>query len=210
VIHLNSDLIFTERVGSLTVIKRNTSNTQDLIKSLRETRHQIQTSSVDSQRVPKRGYSEVRNKEKRVPKSSDLYMAYLKKKAKLTEDNIDIFKTCDLVYYFKDKSNEAGSKYVIANFKRDMAVFKKAQERYSVRDILLMIEFLFDSEQDYIAKKTAQPTILVSNWANTLLPDAELWLEGKFVPRKQQKHSNREWTGDTSKEEVIIDGDWGF
>lgn len=208
-INLNYERILAEGEIKVTV-KRNISQASDLLQAIRETRKQIQRASKNEEAKLKRGYEAVRKKSH----VSEQYQQYLKKKENLTPENCaELFGTRDLVYYFKDKANEVGNRYVIANFKKDMAVMKRALERYSVRDILLMIDFIFDSGQDYLDKKIVQPTILVSTWTNTLLPDAELWLEGKYIPRSQKKKgtkSVREWTGEKSSTDKASIGDWGF
>lgn len=188
--------------------KRDANKALKLMEELRETRKQIQKSSVSTIDISTRGFKEGKSKP---PKTSDFYIAYKNRIDNLTEDNIDELTTRDLVYHFRDKAHEAGSRYVISNFKRDMGVMKKVRERYSIREVLLMIEFMFESEQDYIDKIHAQPTILVSNWTNTILPDAELWIEGKYIPRSKKKHSKREWSGEKSTEDrATIGEDWGI
>lgn len=182
--------------------KRDLSETLSLMKSFREERNQTQ-SSTPTKSVTSRGYTKQRRKQ------PSYYDVYKRKMEHLTDANVDKLTTRDLVYHFREKSVESGNNYVIANFKRDMGVVKKAVTRYSIREVLLMIEFLFDSEQDYLDCRTLQPTILVTNWTNTLISDAEDWLEDRYIPRSKKKHSKREWVEPVNSDDTTI-GDWGF
>ena len=38
----------------------------------------------------------------------------------------------------------------LANMKRDMGIFKKLQDSFTVAEILLMIEFIFSGDQTYL------------------------------------------------------------
>ena len=120
--------------------------------------------------------------------------------------------TRELLYYFREKAQESGYKYVIANIKKDMAVMKRARENYENRDICAMIEFLYTSDQDYLDKETLSPNLLTSAWVNTIYYDTQKWLDDEYVPKsKKTKHnSKREWQGKTprSEESVTKIGEW--
>lgn len=96
------------------------------------------------------------------------------------ENTIDDWTVRDLMYYFREKSRENGCNYVIHNMKRDMGIFKTLCSNFSNRDIVLMIEFLYESGQKYLSLDTLQPTVLSSNWVITIQRDAHLWLDDKF------------------------------
>lgn len=104
---------------------------------------------------------------------------------------VDSFGTRDLVYYFREISEENGYHYVIANIKKDMAIMKRLRENYSNREICAMIEFLYTSEQDYLQRDRLSPNILASQWVNTIYADMKLWVEDSYVPNSVQKSSKR-------------------
>lgn len=191
---------------------RNRQITADLLQAFRESRSQVETTYVEKsvERVEKKSTRQpTRAPHKNV--TSDRYSVFLEKYDHL-EENIDSFKTQDLMYYFREKARESGVKYVIANMKRDMGIFKRLLDNYESREICLMIEFLFFSEQDYLDKTSIQPTVLASGWCNTIYQDAMLWVDDKYVPRSQKptpskKHiKSREWSGSPDEERVEIGG----
>lgn len=116
------------------------------------------------------------------------------------------FNTQDLVYFFREKSKEAGAKYVIANMKRDMGIFKRLQDNYSVEEILLMIEFIFSGDQTYLDIHRTQPTVLASNWINTIYRDSIDWANDCYTEKKTSKKiADREWKKSSSNKEI---GEW--
>jgi hypothetical protein len=94
----------------------------------------------------------------------------------------DGFDATDLAFFFREKAGESGVRYVIANMRRDVGVFRGCLKKYRAREICLMIEFLFCPEQGYIDAARAQPTVLASAWCNRLYADALLWADGRPVP----------------------------
>lgn len=125
------------------------------------------------------------------------YDSFLRKYADI-ENTIDGFTTRDLVYYFREIAQEQGFKYVVANIKKDMAIMKRLKEDYGIREICCMIEFLFESEQDYLDKDRLSPNILASRWINTIYADMLLWVDDKYVPKsviqaESRKKSQKEW-----------------
>lgn len=145
------------------------------------------------------------SRQRREPNSP--YEVFLRKYSHL-EDTIDDLGTKDLVYYFREVAKENGYKYVISNIQKDMAVMKKARTNFDNREICGMIEFLYESDQDYLEKDRLSPNLLVSSWVNTIYADMQLWVEDKYVPRsvqsKKSKHSTKgEWKS-SAKEETAI------
>ena len=78
-----------------------------------------------------------------------------------------------------------------------------------------MIEFLFTSGQKYLKIPTLKPTVLRSNWRNTIFNDTMLWLDDKFNPNKKSekikkkpvaRNQEREWQ--KGKKQVKM-GEWG-
>ena len=195
---------------------RDRQKSNDLLKAFRESRQQVQRpveNSVDNVNNSRkksqqpnftRGYSAR-------PKSSDPYTSFLDKYHHLSE-TIDEFKTQDLMYFFREKARESGVKYVIANMKRDMGIFKKLQDNYTPREICLMVEFIFCSNQNYLDITSTQPTVLASNWCNTIYRDSLLWAEDQYEPveRKTTKREHikkREWQREVTDEKTSI-GEW--
>ena len=143
--------------------------------------------------------------------SSDKYQLFLNKYHDL-ENTIDTFKPQDLMYYFREKSAESGYKYVISNMKRDLGIFKKLLNNYSPSEVCLMIEFLFNSEQNYLDPAIIQPTVLVSGWCNTIYRDSMLWVDDKYIPKFntspiKKQNKSREWGNKGSETKTNI-GEW--
>lgn len=190
---------------------RDKHKSNDLLRAFRESRQQIQKpveNSVDnvnnSHRNFTRGY-------KARPSKSDPYTSFLDKYNHLSE-TIDDFKTQDLMYFFREKARESGVKYVIANMKRDMGIFKKLQENYTPREICLMIEFIFCSNQNYLDITITQPTVLSSSWCNTIYHDSILWANDEYEPTektvtKKERIKKREWQREVTGEKANI-GSW--
>lgn len=194
---------------------RDRQKSNDLLKAFRESRQQIQKpveNSVDnvhnsrrsSQSTFTRGYNSR-------PKKSDPYSFFLDKYNHLSE-TIDEFKTQDLMYFFREKARESGVKYVIANMKRDMGIFKKLQENYTPREICLMIEFIFCSNQNYLDISITQPTVLSSSWCNTIYHDSILWANDEYEPTervvtKKDRIKKREWQREVTEEKAVV-GEW--
>lgn len=135
------------------------------------------------------------------------YTAFLEKYASI-ESSINDFGTRDLVYYFREIAEENGYKYVISNIKKDMGIMKRLRGNYSNKEICGMIEFLFESDQDYLKKDRLSINLLASQWINTIYADMKLWVEDKYVPKTQaqeskRKKSQREWSSD-EKDSVKI------
>ena len=194
---------------------RDRNKSSDLLKAFRESRQQIEKpveNSVDnvdkSKKTFTRGYSETRKRNT----TSDKVKTFEDKYAHL-EDTVDSFTTSDLVYFFREKAHESGVKYVIANMKRDMGIFKKLQASYTPREICLMIEFIFTSNQNYLDITNTQPTVLVSSYCNKIYRDSLLWADDKYYPdeprpTKKQQIQKREWKNDIKGESATI-GAWG-
>ena len=156
---------------------RDRTKSDNLLKAFRESRKQILSTET---KALSRGYS--KNKETRQKESSG--------------------------NYYKDYFlPENGIRYVIANRARDMALFKKLQTNYEPREICLMIEFLFNSKQDYLIKDSIQPTVLLSTWCNTIYQDSIKWANDEYKPRKKKVTKTREWTNESDEERTEI-GVW--
>ena len=179
----------------------------DLANSFRESRKQCLVTPVDKpadsfNKPFKTGFSETRKRNV----TSDRYSSFLQKYEDI-ENTVDSFTTHDLMYFFREKARECGVKYVIANMKRDLGIFKKLQGSYEVREICLMIEFIFSSEQNYLTRDITQPTVLSSGWCNKIYTDSIKWANDEYTPEPIKLKVNREWQGDTEEDKANI-GEW--
>lgn len=136
------------------------------------------------------------------------YDRYIKK---LEDGKIDKFNSRDFLFFFSDKANENGVKHVIANAKISMANFKTILSRgYTNAEILVMIEFLFTSGQQYLDIHTLHPGILLTNWCNTIYRDSQLWLKDEYNPNakyKSKPKTEREWKDDKPEHKTGV-GEW--
>lgn len=177
-------------------------NTKSVISEFRESRGQVTQPPKVTPAPPSR----------KKQTASTPYEGFLRRYNDL-ENSIDSMGTRDLVYYFREIAEEQGFKYVISNIKKDMAIMKRLKTNYSNREICVMIEFLYESDQDYLEKDRLSPNLLASQWVNTIYADMQLWVKDKYVPRSvQSKKKNnvrqREWDKDVAKtkDDVIIGG----
>lgn len=118
--------------------------------------------------------------------TSKNYSAFLEKYKNL-DKYIESFKPMDLVYYFREKSRDTGNHYTIRNMKRDMGIFKKLLFDYTPVEVCAMIEFLFESPQNYLPTLDLQPTVLASTYCDHIYKDTLDWVEDKYVPTKHNK-----------------------
>lgn len=135
--------------------------------------------------------------------SNSPYETFLRKYHNL-EETIDKLGTRDLVYYFREIAQEQGYRYTISNIKKDMAIMKRLRANYDNREICGMIEFLYESDQDYLEKDRLSLNLLASSWVNTIYADMKLWVDDKYIPRsvqakKKKNVKQREWDKDEAK-----------
>lgn len=117
---------------------------------------------------------------------------YDKYRYKLDQGDIEKFNSRDILYFFKDLSEESGNKYVIANFQVEMAKVKNIINKgYSATDIVAMIEFLFTSGQTYLDLKSLTPGILATGWCNKIYNDTQDWLNDEYDPNATTKKNNK-------------------
>ena len=167
-------------------------NTKSLLSEFRMSRGQSEEAPKQTPTAPTRQRS--------APNSP--YEVFIKKYSNL-EETIDKFGTRDLVYYFREIAQEHGFKYVISNIKKDMAIMKRLKSNYDNREICGMIEFLYESDQDYLDKGRLSPNLLASSWVNTIYADMKLWVDDKYIPRsvqtkKKKNVAQREWDKDVA------------
>lgn len=176
----------------------------DLIEAFRKYRNQLTVSSdTVIKGVPEKKYTP-RNTQK-----GSSYDLFLDKYENLSE-RIDSINTKDLCFFFKVKAEEAGVKYVIANMKRDMGIFKKLREEFETQEILLMIEFIFSGDQTYLDISRTQPTVLASNWVNTIYRDSIDWANDCYTDKSTvtNKNAKREWKPTSKNSKKVKIGEW--
>ena len=144
--------------------------------------------------------SPTRNRRQSTP-----YESFIRKYNDLA-DSVDSLTTRDLVYYFREIAQDNGYKYVISNIKKDMHIMKVLRENYSNKEICVMIEFLYESEQDYLAKDRLSPNLLASQWVNTIYADSQLWLNDEYIIKSKKKFKSTEW--DKKDSETTKIGEW--
>lgn len=155
------------------------------------------------------GFEAVQNKPPSPKPKETMSRYYANYQKKLEEGQLDKFSTRDMMYFFRDKAEESGVKYVIANPKICMRHFKLTLERgYKPEEVLSMIEFLFTSGQTYLDITKLHTGILTTNWCNTIYQDTLLWLDDKFVPNKNKKLQNREWLNTSLDNNDSNIGEW--
>ncbi len=188
---------------------RDRQKSADLLRAFRETREQVQKSFVDTPNKTKfsRGYTETKKRQSSTSRAKSFDDKYSR-----LEEEIDSFNSYDLMYFFQRKASENGVKYVIANIKRDLGVFKKLLGNYTAREICLMIEFIFTSDQNYLDKSLTQPTVLISGYCNKIYHDSMLWVEDEYfptedTPKKSKSKPQREWNRQSKNDSANI-GDW--
>lgn len=125
----------------------------------------------------------------------------------ITIEEMQSFTAPDLLNYFRHTSEEAGHKYYVANYAMEMKIFKRLLQTYQPIEICLMVEFLFESNQNYITLPVA-PRILASSWNTTIYRDSQLWVVDKYVPyeRKRTVPVPREWKKSANNEVSL--GEW--
>lgn len=141
-----------------------------LLDKFRKSRKQVQVAreeKVEKSQINKMGSSK-----------------YKEFKYKYDKDMFDKFSTIDLVYFFREKSIEAGKKYSISSFTKDMAIMKKLKNDYEVEEICAMCEFLFDEGQDYISSPSIN--VLASSWVNTIYEDTMNWVDDNYIPHSER------------------------
>lgn len=133
----------------------------------------------------------------------------IREKADNIVEYIDSFKPLDLVLFFKMKTEDSGIKYVVSKG-RDLGVMSKLQKDFSNEEICVMIEFIFDSDQNYLDPKVTRPTVLISAYQSSIYNDSQLWLDDKYTPKKKKKELQvREWSDNVSGNNNAVIGEWG-
>jgi hypothetical protein len=115
---------------------------------------------------------------------------------KLEEELFTEFDHKDWLDYFKHKYREMGSRYFVGDYVKEYSVFKSLMKELHWDAIKLMIDFLFDSDQDIVDKRTLSVYHLSKGWINTIYQNSLLWKDGDYRPRSAKNNPpkrNREW-----------------
>lgn len=142
-------------------------------------------------------------------KKSDTKISASKRRflAKLEEEMFSEFTSTDWIMYFQSKYNEAnGRGYVIVGKKAwstEHSIYKSLMKDYTPKDLKLLIDFLFDSNQDIMPKLQAGSYLLSAKWIQGVYQSALLWQTGDYKTKAEinkQKYQasipekrNREW-----------------
>jgi len=118
--------------------------------------------------------------------------------AKLENEAFNEFDHKDWFQYFLMKCNEQGIKYLVRNYAKDYAVIKSIMNELSPSMIKNMMDFLFDSDQDMIDKRTIGIWALSKGWINSVYQNTLLWIDGDYTPKRGAKR-NREWTSQAAE-----------
>ena len=113
---------------------------------------------------------------------------------KLEDEEFEYFDHKDWFQYFVHKASEQGVKYITRNYAKEYAIIKSILNEMSWLELKDMIDFIFDSNQDMIEKRTVGVWILSKGWINSVYQNTILWKEGKYKPKTAPKR-NREWQG---------------
>ena len=118
--------------------------------------------------------------------------------AKLEEEAFHEFDYKEWYQYFVWKAKQHGVPYLTRNYAKEYAILKSLMNELSWLDIKNMIDFLFDSDQDIIDKRTIGLWALSKGWINTIYQNTQLWIRGEYKPKNSPKR-NREWIGNASE-----------
>lgn len=92
------------------------------------------------------------------------------------------FNSRDLLYFYKDIARYNNIRFISTTTTdiRYMKNLKEARKYLENVEIMLIIEFLYSSNQNYLDKETLHPGILLTGWINKLVKDTKLWLKGEY------------------------------
>lgn len=129
---------------------------------------------------------------------------------KCSRGDINSFNSLDFTYYFRDSALRNEVRYVITNVQKDRHTFKLLLERgFTKEEIVGMIEFVFDSPQNYLDKQLLHPGILLTKWSSSIVQDSKLWLSDEYVPTKTQKSGTvSDFTKNKKKSNEASIGEW--
>ena len=116
---------------------------------------------------------------------------------KLEEERYHEFNEKDWFQYYVMKAEEHGIKYLVRNYAKEYTILKSILNELDWTELKLMIDFLYDSDQDIHPKQTLGIWILSKGWINSVYQSSLLWKDGKYRPKSAPTH-NREWIAEAS------------
>lgn len=114
---------------------------------------------------------------------------------KLSAEQYDKFTCEDLLFYFKQKSDNTGIKFVITNKAKGMKVFANLLKTYNIEEVMTLIDYYFSKEQTWIDVSKQNITALYSGFTNRLYTESQKWAG-----------NDREWNKSVDNTTRI--GDW--
>lgn len=115
----------------------------------------------------------------------------------LEDESYGEFNEKDWFQYFILKGEEQGVKYLARNYAKDYTIIKSILSELSWVELKLMIDFVWESNQDIQPKQTLGIWIMSKGWINTIYQNSLLWRDGKYRPKSAPTH-NREWIAEAS------------
>ena len=103
---------------------------------------------------------------------------------KLENELFSEFTSTDWIMYFQKKYQEANNRsYVIAGKKAwsiEHSIYKSLMKDFTPKDIKLLIDFIFDSNQDIMPKLQAGSYLFSAKWIQGVYQSALLWQTGDY------------------------------
>lgn len=124
---------------------------------------------------------------------------------KLEDELYSEFDYKDWFQYFVHKADTHGIRYITRNYAKEYAIIKSILNEMSWTELKDMIDFVFDSNQDIVEKRTVGLWILSKGWINSIYQNTILWKEGKYKPKTAPKR-NREWQPEVAEASVKKSG----
>lgn len=121
---------------------------------------------------------------------------------KLEDERFMDFDEKDWFQYFVLKAQEQGVKYLVRNYAKDYTIIKSILSELTWDELKTMIDFVWESDQDIVDKRTVGIWILSKGWINTIYQNSVLWKDGQYKP-KSAPSRNREWVAEASSKPVV-------
>lgn len=121
--------------------------------------------------------------------------------SKLEDELFNEFDEKDWFQYFVLKAEEQGVKYLVRNYAKDYTIIKSILSELTWDELRTMIDFVWESNQDIVEKRTMGIWVLSKGWINSIYQNSILWKEGKYKP-KSAPNRNREWVAEASSKPV--------
>lgn len=130
---------------------------------------------------------------------------------KLEDELYSQFDYKDWFQYFVHKASLQGVRYITRNYAKEYAIIKSILNEMTWVELKNMIDFVFESDQDIVEKRTVGIWILSKGWINSIYQNMTLWMEGTYKPKTAPKR-NREWqpeVAEASRKESVTGLSYG-